>query len=430
MLSKVIKAIEKYGMLDGANRVTVALSGGADSVCLAHMLSILKGKYGFSLSAIHINHQLRGEESDRDQAFAEELCKSLDIPLTVRSVDVNGYANKTAQSIELAARELRYKAFGELEGVVATAHHTGDNLETVIYNMTRGTGLKGLCGIPPVRDNFIRPLIFCTREEIENYLLENSLSFVVDSSNLTNDYTRNILRHKVTPVLKGINPALERRTYSMCENLREEEDFLSLTASKIYLLCLKGDALDAELLSVQHSAIIKRVIALYISERLGINLDSLHLNNLKDITLRSGRASLPQNCSAVCQKGKFFIEKNGEEDCRQEYSVETTDELIENTEKINSLFLKNAVDCDKIKGNLVIRTRAEGDSIRLEGRGCTKTLKKLFNEYKIPKYSREFLPVASDDEGVVWIYGIGVSERVAVDKTTRRSKRFTVSKIK
>ena len=183
MLKKVISAIEKYEMFRYNTDVAVALSGGADSVALLLALSELKEKYGLTLSAIHVNHCLRGEESDRDETFAVKLCESLGVPLTVTRIDVKGEAEKTGESIELAARNLRYEVFrNEAVGLVATAHTASDNIETALFNMTRGAGLKGMAGIPPKRDIFVRPLIFCTRDEVESYLAEKKTSFVTRSS--------------------------------------------------------------------------------------------------------------------------------------------------------------------------------------------------------------------------------------------------------
>lgn len=429
MLNKIIRAIEKYQMLENTNSVTVALSGGADSVCLLYALKELSFKYPLNISAIHINHNLRGTESDSDQSFTENLCSKLGVPLKVFSINVKESAKQSGESIELAARRMRYEIFKEFGcGVVATAHTASDNLETVIFNTARGTGIKGLCGIPPKRDIFIRPLIFCTRTEIEEYLKEKELSFVTDSTNLKTEYTRNFIRHNAVPTYKELNPSVEQTVSTMCENLREDTDFLETTAHKIFLLCFKDNQLDAQMLSLQHSAIIKRVIGEYLFKTQNITLDSLHLENCKNILLSGGRVGLPKNLSAVCKNGKFYTEKPNDEN-GQTFKVEIKEKILKSNEKINNLFLKNAIDCDKINGGLKIRTRLASDEIRLAGRNCTKTLKKLFCEQKIQISLRDSIPVAADDSGVVWVYGIGVSERVLVDSNTTKAAEFIVTKI-
>ncbi len=429
MLDKVIKAIDRYEMFKYTDSVTVALSGGADSVCLLYVLKDIAQKYGVKISAIHINHLLRGDESDRDENFVRELCKKEEIPLTVKRIDVKSLAEQTGESTELAARQARYDAFKELDGtLVATAHSADDNLETVIYNMTRGSGLKGICGIPPKRDIYIRPLIFCTRQEIEVYLHEKGIPFVVDSSNLTDDYTRNFIRHGVVPKLKSINPSASDTVAAMSASLREDEEFLSSTAKKVYALVLRDGFIDAELLKIQPPSVIKRVIALYLEEEFSLKTDALHLERCKEILFVGGKVSMNGNLSAVLKDKKFYFKPNDPAPCSADYKVEQKAMLMEDFSKVNKLFLNNAVDCDKISGELTLRTRKPSDEIRLNGRGCTKSLKKLMNELKIPEELRDIIPVAADDKGVVWIYGIGVAERAAIDKNTKKAIEFTANK--
>ena len=425
MLNKVISAIEKYDMLKYTEKVTVALSGGADSVCLLYVLSELAEKYKITLSAIHINHMLRGEESDRDEAFVRSLCEKKEIPLDVKKIDVMSIAEKTGESIELAARNVRYKAFAEIDcGLVATAHSADDNLETVLYNIARGSGLKGVCGIPPTRDIYIRPLIFCTRQEIEAYLKEKGAKFVTDSSNLTDDYTRNFLRHNVVPALQKVNPSVNKTVATMCASLREDEEFLSNFAKRIYLLAQREDYLDSGVLKVQPNSIIKRVIAIYLEDRFATKTDALHLENLKNVLINGGKASINNGITAFCKNGRFYFSSDKTQISKPVYFVQQKETFVKNSSNVNNLFLKNAVDCDKINGKLTVRTREPFDKIRLLGRNCTKSLKKLMNELKIPEELRDVIPVAADDDGVVWVYGVGVDERVAVDKNTNKAIEF------
>lgn len=425
MISKVIKAIDRYEMFKYTKSVAVALSGGADSVSLLYALMEIKDKYNIEISAIHINHQLRGAESDRDEVFVKELCEKEGIPLIVKRVDVKLLAEQTGESIELAARRARYDAFKELDcTLVATAHTADDSLETVVYNIARGTGLKGACGIPPVRDAFIRPLIFCTRLEVEEYLSKKKASFVTDSSNLSDDYTRNYIRHNVVPLLKNINPSVSQTVATMSANLREDEEFLAATAKKVYALVLRDGHLDASLLKIQPPSVIKRVIALYLMEEFSTTADAFHLEKCLEILFEGGKTSMSGNISAVSKNDSFSFVSNEETTPKVNYHVEQKEVLIEDFSNINKKFLNNAVDYGKIKGSLSIRTRNTFDEIRLRGRGCTKSLKKLMNEMKIPNELRDVIPVAADDEGVVWIYSVGVAERAAVDKNTKKAIEF------
>ena len=210
MVNKIKETIARYDMLKKDDTVIVAVSGGADSIALLHALCSLRQELGISVFACHVNHNLRGEESKRDEQFVRDFCSSMRIPNTFYSINIK--ADKH-ESVEERARKMRYECFEKLctelpSPKLATAHTASDNAETVFINVLRGTGTKGLGGIPPIRGNIIRPLIRCTREEIEKYCKENELEFVTDSTNLSDDYTRNKLRHRLIPLLQEFNPSL------------------------------------------------------------------------------------------------------------------------------------------------------------------------------------------------------------------------------
>ena len=432
MEDKILSALENFGMLDGVSDVTVALSGGADSMCLLYSLLAIKDEFSLNVSAAHLNHMIRGEEALRDEAFVIEQCKKLGVELFVERADVPKYAQENKISIELAARQIRYDFFQRVaKGVVATAHTASDNIETVILNLTRGASLKGLCGIPPKRDKFIRPLIYCTRADVEEFCKDKGIDFVTDSTNLSDEYTRNNIRHNVVPVLKQLNPSLEENIVRMCENLRE--DYASLEAladsylnGKIQKNVLNLDGIDKFDKSIRKIALVKFVNSL----NFNIQLNSFHLDKLLFLTQNSGKTGLPNNFSAICDGSTLRIESN---DFASEQSfnvkIEKADKkLITESKKVNNLLLNNAIDCDKISGELVIRTRLPGDNIRLAGRGNTKTLKKLYTENKIPLNIRDTLPVISDDLGVVWIHKIGVADRCAADKDSLKIYKINVER--
>ena len=420
-LEKIKKAIDKYDMLCGKENVTVALSGGADSVCLLHALISLKDVYNIKISAIHINHNLRGGEADRDEEFVRKLCENLNVPLMVKSVNVREIAETTGESIELAARNARYNEFTNCGAdIVATAHTASDNTETVLFNMVRGAGIKGLCGIPAKRDIYIRPLIFCTRKDVENYISENNLSYVTDSSNLSDDYSRNLLRHKAVPVLKELNPSVENTVTSMCQGLKEDLDFLEAYSKEVAEKCSDKKGININELKSQHISVIKRVLIGYYTKITEQTPDSLHIERMTETFFCGTKKSLPSGYYCAVENNIFYIEKEGNKPTKTYETIITVKEL----DKINNLLLKNSADCDTIVGELTIRTRLEGDSIRLRGRNCTKSLKKLFSELKIPKEERDLIPVAADNEGIVWIYGVGVSQRNAVSSNTKRVAEF------
>ena len=292
MKDKVKNTILKYDMLpQDLRNVTVALSGGADSVALLYSLYLLKDELNITLSACHINHNLRGEESDGDELFARRLCRRLDIPLYVRNIRVSDYAGKH-ESIELAARRIRYDFFSELGGdrLIATAHTASDNCETVLINLVRGTALSGLCGIPPKRDNIIRPLIDCTREEIEQFCKENSLEYVTDSTNLSDDYTRNKLRLNVIPLLKKINPSLMASVGRMSQAVALDDKYLDKIASIEKNKAEKDGKYYVPALSELDECILRRVVAMILEEG---NITTNALNITKTVQIiRDGKGKI------------------------------------------------------------------------------------------------------------------------------------------
>ncbi|MEE1277876.1 MAG: tRNA lysidine(34) synthetase TilS [Acutalibacteraceae bacterium] len=407
-------------MIQKGDKICVALSGGADSVALLHVLYSLKDELDFSLSALHINHMLRGEESDRDERFAIEICDLLGVEITVKTVNVNALCEKSGESVELTARNARYEMFSQFTGFkIATAHTATDNVETVLINLTRGTALKGLCGIPPIRDNIVRPLIDCTREEVEDYCAQNGLSFVTDSTNLSDDYTRNLIRHNVTPVLRNINPSFSKTVRRSCENIAFDADFLSKVADELY--CKNKNENSVSLPPDTHRAISSRVIGKLIFDVTGKNADSLHINEVCGVLGKNKKIELFAGYSATVKKCVVTIEKSADQPAKEFYVSKQTLAIkdFKNLSNVNNLLLKSAIDCDKICGEIILRTRKTGDSIKLCGRNGTKDLRKLYNECKIPLTQRKNLPVAADDGGVVWVCGVGVSERVCVDKNTK-----------
>jgi tRNA(Ile)-lysidine synthase len=295
--TKVRTAIEQYGMINKGESVTAALSGGADSVAMLHVLIEL----GYDISAVHVNHKLRGKESDSDEAFVRDLCAQFGVELTVHSIKIE---QKKHQSIEEAAREARYSLF---TGLTATAHTASDNAETVLLNMIRGTGLKGLCGIPPIRtsrsgrDNIIRPLILCERSEIEEYCEKNNLRYVTDSSNMSDEFTRNNLRLNLIPLIKQINPSFDGSITRMCEILREDSNFL------------EGQAVFVSDFSVKHLKTLEKPILTRIIMRL-LSHNNISASNLRIMQIigiieaENGKINLEKHKFALIKDGILKIE--------------------------------------------------------------------------------------------------------------------------
>ena len=434
MLGKLIKTIDTYSMLDKGIDVLVALSGGADSVALLRALNEVSGEYDINISAIHINHNLRGDESLRDERFCRDLCESLNIPLVVESVDVNSVANSTGESIELCARNLRYKYFVKhAKGIIATAHTASDNAETVIYNLCRGSGISGISGIPPVRDNIIRPLINCTREDIIAYLESINQDYVNDSSNDTDDYTRNKIRHNIVPVLKHINPSFNDAICRASTLLRQDESYLSEIARQAFVKHYSDNVLSMDV-TVLDAAILSRVLVLFFEKHYGFKPEHSHL--LQMVSVVNGeckRCSLPKDMQFESFSKGFCISLNNNVQSFAEnikMSVDALSEYFPNVKKVNyteykslcnvnNLLFKFSIDCDKIKGNVVVRTRLEGDSYRPVARKVTKSLRKLLSEAKVTKEQSNSLLLLCDDNGIFYSNLFGIDERVVVSNNSK-----------
>ena len=236
MLTKVINNIEKYHMLQQGDHIIVGISGGADSVSLVHILHSLKDKYNLSVTAVHVNHCLRGLDADKDENYVISFCNSLSIPVKVYRKDIASIAEKTGATLEEAGRSIRYQAFYDTlrevkANKIAVAHNMNDNAETVLMRLCRGTGIKGLGGINPARDNINRPLINTTRCEIESYCKEHNLSFQTDYTNNIDIYTRNKIRLHLIPWLQqNLNRSIVQTLYKTSELMREEDNYLDKLA--------------------------------------------------------------------------------------------------------------------------------------------------------------------------------------------------------
>lgn len=429
----LLEAVERFSLLENTKKVTVALSGGADSMALLFSLHSLKDTLGITVKAAHLNHLIRGDEAFRDETFVKDICEKRGIELFVKRVDIPSLAKEKGISTELAAREARYEFLESVAsgGAIATAHTASDNLETVIYNLTRGSGIGGLAGIPAKRGIFIRPLILCTRQQIEDYCKLNEIPFVTDSTNLSDDYTRNKIRHSIVPVLKEFNPSVENTVLRSSLIIKEDAKYLDSVAEEYVCKNVSDDKRMSVDFCKLSPAIAKRIIKTYIKLMLpDVTPETVHIDEAFKVSANGGKLNLPKNFFFVSD-GSFVWVESGKNLPKVKYIVslsEIDNEFFKKKEKINNLLLNSLINCDKIVGKLVVRTRLPGDSIRLLGRGCTKTLNKLYNELGIPVSIRDDLPVIADDIGVVWIADIGVAQRCAVNSNAKRVIKIDVKK--
>ncbi len=436
--ASVRKSLREYRMLSGADRIICAFSGGPDSVCLAAVLMSLAPELGFRLECAHFNHQLRGEESRRDEEFAASWCAERGLKLRVGRGDAAAFAAERRLGIEEAARILRYgflESLGDEKTRIATAHQADDQAETMLINLVRGSGLKGLGGIPPVRDRLIRPLLDVSRSEILSYLDENHLRYVEDSSNRDTRYRRNRLRMEVLPVLKEMNPAFAKTCSRTAKLLREDEELLARQAA---------DAVNKEgecaVLSVRElrempgplaSRSIRQAAVAY-----GIRLEEIHVAAVRELAEAenpSARLELPGGLTAERKYERLLIGRLNRPAAFSETALQfgawrdipesgicvfwgQKSELAKIHGKFTTFFFK----MDQICGNITVRPRREGDFLKLPGRPG-KSLKKWLIQEKVPLTERSRLPVFADEAGVLAVFGLGADERAAASEASADS---------
>ena len=414
---------------DGA-RVLCAVSGGADSMCL---LTLLRELGRFDVAAAHFEHGIRGEESLRDCAFVEEFCRKEGVPCFTEHADVPAFAEEKGLGLEEAARELRY-AFLERTAdeqgfdFIATAHNAGDNAETVLFNLARGAGPAGLCGIPPRRGRIIRPLLGLTRAEIETFLAEHGTPHVEDGTNSDERFSRNRIRHTVVPVMRELNPAFEEAVARTGRLLRRDEECLDALAESFIEARFDGESVPtAELLGL-HEAVSSRVVR----KLLGTSAEEKHVDAILALCRGTERRELDiPGTHLRCERGRlYFAEEElvpipetalpvGESIALPEAGITICCRMSEETEEIHSPFKTYRLKYESICGELSVSSPREGEKYRPEGRGCTKTLRSLFAEKHCTRRDKLRTPVFRDGEGVVLVPGFGVAERCACGRDER-----------
>ena len=409
MLNKLKAFMQAYR----GETVVCAVSGGADSMALLWGLYLLKDKLELDLSAAHFNHKLRGEESDRDEAFVRDFCAGYGIPF----VSGSGQVKAGPKGLEAAAREARYAFLKTQLGRIATAHTADDNAETILMHLVRGTGLKGLGGITPVNGNLIRPMLRITRAEVLTFLAEYSIPFVEDSSNSGDDFLRNRLRHAVMPLLKQENPSLSLNLSAMAERLRQDEQALSAQAEEQHTN-------DVNLLRTMEPAVRSRVLANILLQAGVKEPEGSHIAAMEKLVFSqnpSAKASFPggvtvgRNYNTLQLMGEKPPFAEQQITCPGEYHLPGVKLIVSQNESEERTTVSFAFTP---KGKMILRGRKAGDTIRLSG--GAKTLKKLFIDEKIPAAERDAVPVLADDAGVLAVIGIGGNlDRISGDGTVR-----------
>jgi len=448
ILPQVRKTIARFGMLRRGDVVVVGVSGGPDSVALLDVLCRLRDEYRLILHVAHLNHRLR-EEAAREAEFVRQFAASYGLPVTVEAADVPAYAKEQRLSIEVAARELRYRFFAHVLAAVGAArvalgHQADDQAETVLLNVLRGTGLAGLKGIPPVRGPYIRPLIEIRRAAVEAYCSFRRLKTCLDASNLQTIYHRNRIRRELLPLLeRDYNPGVVAALCRLAAIAREEEELIAAEAARVYAQILTatetGVALKTKPLNVLPRALARRVVRRAYKEVAGIpyELDFLHTEEVLGLLHRGAgkEVTLPRGVRVVRTYEAIFFA------CGKESEVPDFSYLLNlpGTTFIPELSLmvearlqapgtdpaalrpeEALLDYDRLQLPLLLRRRRAGDIFHPFGYPAPVKLKNFLIDQKVPRYRRSLLPLVADGEGIVWVGGVRVSSRVAVTPETRR----------
>ncbi|MCM1431409.1 MAG: tRNA lysidine(34) synthetase TilS [Muribaculaceae bacterium] len=470
MQKKVRRFMEQWNMAEPGASLLVGLSGGADSVCLCLVLQELAASMGYTVRAVHVEHGIRGEESLRDEAFVRAFCGEQGIALTVRHVCVPEYARAHRLGTEEAARILRYGIFAELAGAgcrVALAHHMEDNAETMLMALARGSGLDGLCAMPPVRRDgeicYIRPFLCVSRGEIEAFLEERGQKYCVDSTNGETKYTRNYVRSKILPEFAQVNPRAVAHMNQTASRLMELREYMEQETEAVYGQIVRAQAgggirLSAGELEKLPRALQGRVIYRALGEAAGAGRDlaAVHVEAVLALLKRqSGRQiKLPGNLLAYREYGDVVVSPAA--DGRKLSEIIVTPEQIAalaagggtlalpageeggtltltafpyggKSEEISTKMYTKWFDCDMIKDGFSIRGRREGDFFRL-GTGHRKKLSDYFVDEKIPAGQRDLVPLLAAGPEVLWLIGWRMGAGAMVTERTRTVLSATYEK--
>lgn len=451
MLKKAEETIKKYNMIQNGDKIVAALSGGADSVALLCFLCELRKKLDISVYAVHVNHGIRGKEADGDCEFCQKLCQRLGVEIFVKNADIPKIAAQMGMGSEEAGRKVRYEAFNEVmkktgAKKTAVAHNLNDNAETVIMRICRGSGAKGLRGIPPVRGNIIRPLINCSRADIEKYLKEINQTFRTDSTNLEDEYTRNRIRHHILPAMeKNINSSAIFNISKAAEIISEDEDFIENYAMAVLKKCLlKADdekiEIDAEYFSKQHRAVKKRIVRIALEKltKSSKDITTSHVESVIDIFQgKTGRSySLPYSViaeksyeKAVLRKEKagkkeFFYALSKDEVFVKEAGVYVS---LSDTKPENGEY--RCIDIEKAADGFFVRNRQNGDRICINKDGRSRKIKDILIDLKVPKNERDFVPVIGCKKGIIWAYPYRSSSYFGADEKTNKKIYITIRRV-
>jgi tRNA(Ile)-lysidine synthase len=433
MIQQFVNYISDNQLFNQADTVLVGVSGGIDSVVLLDLLD----KTGFSVAIAHCNFRLRGEESDDDEKLVSDLAKKYDVPLYKKSFDTDDYAEQKKISIEMAARELRYQWFEEIRvthhfDYIAVAHHRDDQVETFFLNLVRGTGLTGLTGMHPVNGKIVRPLLFASRKEIEEYRLKNFLDFREDSSNQSIDYQRNKIRHTLLPVMETLNPSFREgliKTMSYLEDVSTICDkAIQLAWERVALR--KGKDIMISIAELK----LLNPLTTYLFEFLKpFGFNSMVVGDIVSaLDGSSGKQFMSQTYRIVRDRESLILSPLLSENRKQFYLEEEMTELtfpihlrISVTTKRGEFKIPRSkfvacIDRDAVKFPLLIRRWHQGDYFKPLGMNGFKKISDFFIDSKLSLPEKENVWIIANGEQVVWIVGHRLDDRYKITTDTKR----------
>lgn len=450
MLQKIMETIKENQMFNKEDKIIVGVSGGPDSMCLLHILSTLRNTYFIDIVAAHLNHGLRGKDADEDEEYVKKFCKKNNIEFYSKRVNIEELSKEWGISSEMAGREARYSFFRELfnklgANKIAIAHNANDQCETILMRIIRGTGLEGLEGIKPVRDEiYIRPLIKVTRDEIEDYCDKNNLNPRIDNTNLQNIYSRNKIRLELIPYIKeNFNSHIIEVVNRLGENVKVDNDFIEKKSKEFFgkycnvtpnKVKIKSEAFN------EHKALLSRIIRKAVESLKGnlINFERVHVEYI--ILLQGGNTGkeieLPGGIRALNNYGEIILSKERKNEIEKDsgiyeiclneknkigkFNIEANILDKKFLERVKENSLEQYFDYEKINENVRLRYRKEGDKFQPLGMKGTKKLKDIFMDLKVPKDLRDNIPIICVGEEIAWIVGYRISDKFKVDKTTNK----------
>ncbi len=428
---KIEKVLKELCRVRDGSKVLVALSGGADSVALLDVLVALD----YECVVAHCNFHLRGEESNRDCAYAVALADSIGIKIYVKDFDVPEYEKSHGVSTEMACRELRYKWFEELRietksDIIAVAHHRDDNIETFFLNLLRGTGITGLTGMAYINGHIVRPMLDCTRAEIEQYLSDRHINYVIDSTNLQNDFKRNKLRNVILPIIESHFPGACDAITMTISNLRENEAIYRCHITEIIKRYKDNSAIDISALIANEANV--ETLLFEILKPYGFNFT--HVQDIITSKERSGKRFYAESYEALLDRGRLMLSKNIQSNEDEEYTIELEQSIykpinlnisiVENHKDLtfktdaNSVFFDAEILSDDAEFKL--RHWQKGDRFAPFGMGGTKKLSDIFSDAKLSLDAKSKIWLLTRNNEIIWIIGLRASRHFSVKETTKR----------